>query len=78
MQITHQHTIIRCKSYLWNIQKYMSILKNRRMSVQLGMANTFGQAIEETANKDTLDSRGHEMIQFKPWSSGQMLPKGRV
>ena len=32
------------------------------------------QAIEETANKDTLDSRGHEMIQFKPLISRQMLP----
>ena len=44
-------------------------LKNVGMSVQLGMANTFGsipvdQAIKETANKDTLDSRGHERIQF--------------
>ena len=53
------------------------------MSVQLGMANTFGcipvdQAIEATANKDTLDSRGHELIQFKPWSSRQMLHNGRV
>ena len=38
-------------------------LKNGRMSVQLGMANTFGcatvdQAIEETANNGTLDGRG--------------------
>ena len=46
-------------------------LKNGGMSVQLGMPNTFGcipvdQAIEETANKGTLDSRGHERIQFKP------------
>ena len=42
-------------------------LKNGGMSVQLGMANTFGcipvdQAIKETANKDPLDSRGHERI----------------
>ena len=46
-------------------------LKNGGMSVQLGIANTFGcipvdQAIEETAHKDILDSRGHERIQFKP------------
>ena len=58
-------------------------LKNVVMSVQLGMANTFGcipvdQAIEETANKDTLDSRGHERIQFEPWGSRQMLHNGRV
>ena len=44
-------------------------LKNGGMSVQLGMANTFGfipidQAIEETAYKGTLDSRGHKKIQF--------------
>ena len=54
-------------------------LNNGKMSVQLGMANTFGcilvdQAIEEKANKDTLDSRGHARIHFKPWSSRQMLP----
>ena len=58
-------------------------LKNGGMSVQLGMANTFGcipvdQAIEKTANKDTLDSSGHERIQFKPCHSRQMLPNGRV
>ena len=58
-------------------------LKNGGMSVQLGMANTFGcklvdQAIEETANKGTLDSRGHERIHFKPLSNRQMLPNGRV
>ena len=58
-------------------------LKNGGMSVQFGMANTFecipvDQAIEETANKGTLDSRGHERIQFKSWSSRQMLPNGRV
>ena len=57
--------------------------KNGGMSVQLGMTNAFGcipvdQAIEETANKGTLDSRGHERIQLKPWSSRQMLPYGRV
>ena len=57
--------------------------QNGEMSVQLGMANTFGcipvdKAIEKTANKDTLDSRGHERIQFKPWNSRQMLPNGRV
>ena len=56
-------------------------LKNGGMSVQL--ANIFGcilvdQTIEEIANKDTLDSRGHERIQFKPWSSRQMLPYSRV
>ena len=61
----------------------MQNLKNGGMSVQLGMANTFGcipvdQAINETANKDTLDSRGHERIQFKPWVSRQMLHNGRV
>ena len=48
------------------------------MSVQLGTANTFrripvDRAIEETANKAT-DSRGHERIQFKSWSSEQILP----
>ena len=58
-------------------------LEDGGMSVQLKMAYTFGcipvdQAIEETANKDTLDSRGHERIQFKSWSSRQMLHKGRV
>ena len=58
-------------------------LKNGGMSVQLGMTNIFGcilvdQAIEEIANKDTLDSKGHERIQFKPWSSRQMLPNDRV
>ena len=58
-------------------------LKNGGMSVQLGMANTFGcilvdQAIEKIADKDTLDSGGHEKIQFKPWSSRQMLPNGGV
>ena len=58
-------------------------LKNGGMSVQLELVNTFGckpvdQAIEETANKDTLNSKGHEMIQFKPLSSRQMLPNGRV
>ena len=57
MQNTHQYTIIRCKTYLWNIQKYYEHLKNVGSSVQLGMANTFGcipvdQAIRETANKD--------------------------
>ena len=46
------------------------------MSVQLGMSNTFGcipvdQAIELTANKEILDSRGHERIQFEPWNSRQ-------
>ena len=68
---THKYTIIRCKTYLWNIQKYYEHLKKGEMPVQLGMAHTFGcipvdQVIEETANKDTLDSRGHERIQFKP------------
>ena len=58
-------------------------LENGGMSVQLGKANTFGcilvdQAIEEIAKKDTLDRRGHKRIQFKPWSSRQMLPTGRV
>ena len=58
-------------------------LKNGGMSVQLGMANTFGcipvdQAIEETSNKGTLESSGHERIPFKPWSSRQLLPNGRV
>ena len=58
-------------------------LKNGGMSVPLGMANTFGcilvdQAIEEIANRDTLDIRGHERIQSKPWSSRQMLPNVRV
>ena len=58
-------------------------LKNGGIPVQLGMANTFGcipvdQAIEETANKDTLDSRGLERIQFKFWGSRQMLLNGRV
>ena len=58
-------------------------LQNGGMSVQLGMANTFGcipvdQAIEETANKDTLDSSGHERFQFKHWCSWQMLPNGEV
>ena len=46
-------------------------LKNGGMSVPLGMANTCGcilvdQAIEEIANRDTLDSRGHKRIQFIP------------
>ena len=39
-------------------QKVYELLENGEMSVQLGMANTFGrilvaQAIKETANKDT-------------------------
>ena len=58
-------------------------LKNGGLPVQLGIANTFGcipvdQANEKTTNKDTLDSRGHERIQFKPWNNRQMLPKGKV
>ena len=46
-------------------------LKNGGMSVQLGMANTFGripvdQAIEETANKDTQTAGGTERYSLNP------------
>ena len=51
-------------------------LNNGKMSVQLGMANTFGcilvdQAIKEKANKDTLTAGDTQGFNLNPGAVGQ-------